>query len=643
MRRFIYIAVFIGACFLPARTQQPLPGGVQGLRLWLQPGVINDSEARWLTDNRLTDQSGKTDSLQWMNFRPVILPQSSTPIPLDWSENSPGLTIVAVSNATAISEQSVWTIGRKNKTDLMVTNYRVADLNNQQFFDFPLERVTGPVIQTYFRRTADTLMDGHVVWLGGHPGQPEIPVQPFSGLLGDWMLYDHVLSPQERQRVDSYLAIKYGLTLDQSTPKNYLASDESLIWDARTMYPFSHRMAAIARDDDSGLLQLQANSSLLPGLPVISVGPLAKANAVNKSSLAKHTFFVWGDDDRPLVWNRDPLLGTVALQRKWAGQWTGRVDSQALNIYWDLEQLPPPDPDNHYWLILDEQNTDGGPTNPVYASKLERGENGYAFASLPESGPGRIWHFSLVQGPDFMVSPTWDAQPCSSNSNGTLTLNLWGGQSPYSLLIRQGDQRTIELNLDRDRWRTDALSTGVYDLEVRDANGQIFKNRIVLTNAPGPNLFQLDSDYHLEGGTVILKPDISPDHQPVFSWVTPGTELIHGPQLTATESGNYTLIAEEQGCLVSKQVEVLPEDQHVTPLKLYPNLIAPGGTFRLVWEEPKTEATLEVTSPTGLVVHRQRLLKPGTYRIQPGLKHPGWFVVSISWGTQKLVGKIVVQ
>jgi len=37
------------------------------------------------------------------------------------------------------------------------------------------------------------------------------------------------------------------------------------------------------------------------------------------------------------------------------------------------------------------------------------------------------------------------------------------------------------------------------------------------------------------------------------------------------------------------------------------------------------------------------LLKPGTYRIQPGIKQPGWFVVSIRQGQKELVSKLIVQ
>jgi len=47
------------------------------------------------------------------------------------------------------------------------------------------------------------------------------------------IFFDRILTPAEKQQVDSYLALKYGITLDQSTATDYVASDATiLMWDA---------------------------------------------------------------------------------------------------------------------------------------------------------------------------------------------------------------------------------------------------------------------------------------------------------------------------------------------------------------------------------------------------------------------------
>ena len=74
------------------------------------------------------------------------------------------------------------------------------------------------------------------------------------------MMFDRKLSDVERQRVSSYLAIKYGITLDQETPTDYLASDGSVIWNATANAGYATNINGIGFDDDSDLMQKQSKT-----------------------------------------------------------------------------------------------------------------------------------------------------------------------------------------------------------------------------------------------------------------------------------------------------------------------------------------------------------------------------------------------
>jgi hypothetical protein len=54
----------------------------------------------------------------------------------------------------------------------------------------------------------------------------------FKGKYAEIIGYEDTLSDTERQKVESYLALKYGITLDQSTAQDYLASDGTVVWNA---------------------------------------------------------------------------------------------------------------------------------------------------------------------------------------------------------------------------------------------------------------------------------------------------------------------------------------------------------------------------------------------------------------------------
>ena len=54
----------------------------------------------------------------------------------------------------------------------------------------------------------------------GVTGTPCTPCGTFfGGTIGEFILYSRALTAQERQRIDSYLAIKYGITLNQTRPR----------------------------------------------------------------------------------------------------------------------------------------------------------------------------------------------------------------------------------------------------------------------------------------------------------------------------------------------------------------------------------------------------------------------------------------
>ncbi|NNK69924.1 MAG: choice-of-anchor D domain-containing protein [Flavobacteriaceae bacterium] len=66
---------------------------------------------------------------------------------------------------------------------------------------------------------------------------------------------------QARNRVQSYLAVKYGITLGANgTSQDYVDSNGTVIWDQSANAGFNYDIAGIGRDDDSELLQKQSSS-----------------------------------------------------------------------------------------------------------------------------------------------------------------------------------------------------------------------------------------------------------------------------------------------------------------------------------------------------------------------------------------------
>ena len=115
---------------------------------------------------------------------------------------------------------------------------------------------------------------------------------------------------QERNRIQSYLAIKYGITLGANgTSQDYVDSDGTVIWDSNTGVPandvFNYDIAGIGRDDDSDLLQKQSRSvnndldgaTRGQGVLTMGISSIYDTNNLNPSTdLNDKEFLIWGND-----------------------------------------------------------------------------------------------------------------------------------------------------------------------------------------------------------------------------------------------------------------------------------------------------------------------------------------------------------
>jgi gliding motility-associated-like protein len=155
--------------------------------------------------------------------------------------------------------------------------------------------------------------------------------------------------PSSQRRIESYLAMKYGLTL-ASTVTNYYASNDVPIY---AMSGYGSNVTVIGRDDLSRLNQKQSKS--VNSTATITLG---HAGVIALDSNAKHlntftvdrTFLAVGDNGGKDCWtNKELNMGTrqyLRVEREWKAQKTGSIGSVLLRIgsatsLFTLPALPP--------------------------------------------------------------------------------------------------------------------------------------------------------------------------------------------------------------------------------------------------------------------------------------------------------------
>ena len=156
------------------------------------------------------------------------------------------------------------------------------------------------------------------------------------GSISEIIVYNDDLTAIERQRVASYLAIKYGVTILQTgTSGNYLASDGGIVWDRSTNTGYNNDITGIGRDDDSCLSQKQSKSNNTGSIVTIGNGTIETNNVSNLNTFSSNdSFLIWGNDAASTAsQNTDVPTGVNdRIIRVWRVQETGTVGNTSISF-----------------------------------------------------------------------------------------------------------------------------------------------------------------------------------------------------------------------------------------------------------------------------------------------------------------------
>lgn len=237
-----------------------------------------------------------------------------------------------------------------NNTTQMLTSTIAPGSNNAQLWIDGLLSSTGTSISR-------SVISPHDVTLGG-----EAKTGDFVGDMSEVILYSSKLSTTNKRRVESYLALKYGITLDQSSAQDYLASDGSdKIWDASAAGGFTNDIFGIGRDNNSGLHQKVSKS-----INTDAIITLATTNdfSSDNSDVARDTlddlnFAVIANNGGTAAWTSTGApTGYNVLNRKWRVQEEDSVGIVHLQFDVADAQFNVPALSNGgiYYLLVDANN-----------------------------------------------------------------------------------------------------------------------------------------------------------------------------------------------------------------------------------------------------------------------------------------------
>jgi len=249
-------------------------------------------------------------------------------------------------------------------------------------------------------------------------------------------IFNQTLSAADRNKAESYLAVKYGFTLDQSATyaNNYTSASGTTIWDRSANLPFTNNITGIGRDDASALDQRQSKSINTAGIITMLNGSYNGSNmpvdnvSNTNSFTANNSFILFGDNALPLTLTRcfsSNTLSALRIARVWKAQKTGTVNNVTIAV--KASDLPA----GIKHLIVSTDSAISGANATIYALT---NQNGYLTASLTL---GANSYFTYA-GDTLSLHPTSNSPLCTGatlqlNSNLTGTASLqWSGPNSFT-------------------------------------------------------------------------------------------------------------------------------------------------------------------------------------------------------------------
>jgi len=351
-KKFTAQPALLALLFLSGSLYSQSPGGIARQSLWLKGNFFADS-----TQTRT------------MNFNPAtMLGVSSEGVKFPGTiDDLRRATIFTVFKNTDINQDNpVWQLS-DGSGDLKFTTRQVSS-NSQKtnmvygdsLADF-LQPGPQSLLSTYIRRERaqdDASANNKEVLI--QFGQSTASAQPekSQGLIAEFIVYETILKDKDIARIETYLALKYGITLQ----RNYINSGGETVWNRKEAKLYSNNIAGIGRDDQSALYQKQGTSSSSPDQLTIGVSQISPLNSTNTGVMNDRDYLIWGDNARSFRFDEQskPTEGDVLLsEKKWlmesAGESVHAVSTQ-LNIN-TKSLLPAGVSGSNFYLVIDRSGT----------------------------------------------------------------------------------------------------------------------------------------------------------------------------------------------------------------------------------------------------------------------------------------------
>jgi len=631
------------------------PGGVADPVMWVYTEFRGNDRFVWSDGIEgkqgpvFVPESRPARTGQLLNFHPALrfTERTNAVLPLpDLSRGAFDLFTVYQS-ADSLYERNLWNIETRQTTRQVMTTHRMADLGAFRYMNYPHKGAGQPEINHYYQADKAAAADDRLMirW-GGLPARSGLPIHPFSGLIAEWVLYERVLTQAETARVESYLAIKYGITLGRPQPADYLDSRGRILWNGSQNAAYHHRLAGIGRDDASGLQQGKSTSSEAPGQLVIGID----SSALSGLTVPDRSFLLWGDNGQSRQWQPKKTGQPLRLQRSWRVQITGELGALPTFLQYDPRAIADrPAGDERYWLVVNYGGDERFEASNIEYYPFTQQDRQLVVNGIRWGAKGNTQAaFSIARGPELLVHATLRLPDCESAASGQIQLKVAGGRPPFRVTLSGQALRPVTLTAIESNPLLDfpGLDTGSYRLTVTDRDGRQYREDLFVESAEGPAI-ELADQYALSGQQQLSLNAAPSDRSPIDRYEWRGPQGYHhtGAVAKIQRPGTYQLILSAGGCVSHHAFLVERTDgKAFASIEALPNPVYSGNTFRVnvqLYEPQPVE--MRIYDALGRAVLSKRQSGRSLYQFTGTLRTAGMYLVQLKTGASTHSIRLIVQ
>lgn len=654
MKKIFTILSVLLVCILSAQS----PGGVGGLSVWYK---TNSLQSPALLYQDYSGNKHQIEAITGANKPTYSLLNYNECLEFDGTDDFLKFPFVietidkinfftAYQNKNTTQESALFTTDNTDEKELFYSTKNIFRYNNNQ-----INYINTSIIDTlasfslYSKfgtpSTRITKVIGRMglstMYIGKDAGNHQW--QSFKGKLPEFFTYKKILTLNERNRVNSYLALKYAITMPYT---EYLSSKNKKIWKEEDYLDYPARVTGIARDGYSGLYQKQATSSSEQKRLVIAAKKLAIDNKSNDAQFPDQSFLIWGDNKKPLELDID-TFGYRLLKRKWKVRFTSEnAQTIPAEVVFSIKDIIPQIPaDKKLWLLVDKTGQGNFNSSNIEAYPMDYIDNDKVhFKDIifdHDMSGADVFSFALG---DKILSIFQLTQPTCTITNGILDLNIKGGKAPFNVTLTSNNGTAQNITVQTSQLSFPNLAIGNYHLNITDADNNVtwydFSvndfNSISLELGPDVAISSGNSA-QFDASTQITDPNAT------YSWTSDNGFTSNSPTINVYEPGEYTVTVQtSDNCVKKDTVKVTRKREK--GIVIYPNPVSKGEPFTIrIISDKKETVDIKIYDSSGRLVRTIQDKGKDYYEIKDTLSTEGVYLIIVKTSDEIKVFKLIVK